>query len=145
MSTSKGLPTNAVFVFTNMIQKLLKEMKPDYFVVVWDTPGKTFRDEKFAEYKANRSEMPLDLAPQINYIHKLVDAFNIATLEKEGFEADDVIATIAAKLKHKDDLEIVIVSGDKDMGQILDKNVTMLDSMKEKITTTEHASRKSGG
>ena len=137
MSTSTGLPTNATYVFTNMVQKLLKDEHPDYFVVVWDAPGKTFRDEKYKDYKANRAEMPLDLAPQIGYIRKIVDAFNLPVLEKQGFEADDVIATIAEKMKRHEDLEVVIVSGDKDMGQVLDQNVIMLDSMKEKVTTVE--------
>ncbi len=137
LSTSKGLPTGATYVFTNMIQKLLKDEKPDYFVIVWDAPGKKFREDIYKEYKANRPEAPDDLVPQFPYIRAIVDAFRIATLEKEGYEADDVIATIVKKLKNNPELEIVIVSGDKDMGQILDERVKILDTMKDKITTAK--------
>jgi len=144
MSTSKGIPTNATYVFTNMIQKLYREMKPDYLVIVWDAPGKTLREEKYKEYKGTRKETPLDLMPQFEYIRKMVEAFSIATLEKEGYEADDVIATIAEKYRGKPDFEIVIVSGDKDMGQILDENIRMLDTMKEKETTPETIQEKWG-
>ncbi len=137
MSNSKGLPTNAIYVFTNMIQKLLRELKPDYLVMVWDAPGKTLREEKYTEYKATRKATPEPLLPQFEYIRKLVDAFKIAALEKEGYEADDVIATIAEQYRGQKDMEVVIVSGDKDMGQLLDANITMLDTMKEKETTPE--------
>jgi len=144
MSNSKGIPTNATYVFTNMLQKIFKDYEPDYLVVVWDAPGKTFREEKYKEYKATRKETPQDLIPQFDYIRAIVDGFNIATLEKEGYEADDVIATIAEKYKGRKDLEVVIVSGDKDMGQILDENVKMLDTMKEKETTPETLKEKWG-
>ncbi len=135
LSTSKGFPTGATYVFTNMLNKLLKEEKPDYLVVVWDAPGKTFREEVYEEYKANRPEAPEDLIPQFPYIREIVQALGIPTLEKEGYEADDVIATVVEKLKGNPQLEIVIVSGDKDMGQILAPGVKILDTMKEKITT----------
>jgi len=137
LTTSKGLPTNAAYVFTNMLQKLEKDMEPDYLVIVWDAPGKTFREERYEAYKANRAETPSDLIPQFDYIREIVQAFNIASLEKEGFEADDVIATIAEKLKHDKELEIVIVSGDKDMGQSVSENVKMYDSMKERETNVD--------
>lgn len=144
MTTSKGLPTNAAYVFTTMLQRLIKEQEPDYLVVVWDAPGKTFRDEKYPDYKANRKETPSDLLPQFEYIRELVNAFRVATLEKEGYEADDVIATIAEKLRPRDDLEIVIVSGDKDLGQVLAENVKLYDSMKERLTTAENVRGKYG-
>jgi len=144
MSNSKGIPTNATYVFTNMLQKIFKDYEPDYLVVVWDAPGKTFREEKYKEYKATRKETPQDLIPQFDYIRAIVDGFNIATLEKEGYEADDVIATIAEKYKGRKDMEVVIVSGDKDMGQILDENVKMLDTMKEKETNVDTLKEKWG-
>jgi len=144
LSTSKGLPTNASYVLTNMLQKLIKEEKPDYLVVIWDAPGKTFREEKYEDYKATRKETPKDLLPQFDYIRAIIDAFQIATIEKQGYEADDVIATIAEKLKSKPELEIVIVSGDKDMAQALADNVKILDTMKNKITTRETIKEKYG-
>ncbi len=133
LSTSGGLPTGATYVFTNMIRKLLKEEAPDYFAVVWDAPGRVFREEVYPDYKATRKETPEDLIPQFDSIRQVVQAFNIPALEKEGFEADDVIATIVEKLKGKG-LEIVVVSGDKDLMQLLGPGVTMLDTMKDRRT-----------
>ena len=90
LSTSRGLPTGATYVFTNMIRKLLKDEAPEFLAVIWDAPGKTFREDTYPDYKATRKETPEDLIPQFDYIRQVVEAFNIATLEKEGFEADDV-------------------------------------------------------
>ncbi len=133
LSNSSGLPTGAVYVFTNMLRKLLKEEAPEYLAVVWDAPGKTFREDIYPDYKATRKEVPEDLVPQFDYIRKVVEAFNIATLEKEGYEADDVIATMVERLSARN-MEIVIVSGDKDLTQILGPRVNMLDTMKDRRT-----------
>jgi DNA polymerase-1 len=133
LSTSSGLPTGAIYVFTNMLRKLLKDEAPEYLAVVWDAPGKTFREDSYPDYKATRKEVPEDLVPQFDYIRKVVKAFNIATLEKDGYEADDVIATMVEELSAQD-LEIVIVSGDKDLTQILGPKVSMLDTMKDRRT-----------
>jgi len=130
LSTSKGLPTNAIFGFTSMLLKILKDHKPDGVAVVFDTKAPTFRTELYEAYKANRPEMPDDLAVQIPYIKKIVEAFRIPSLEQEGYEADDLIGTLAKKAD-QDGLEVVIVSGDKDLLQLVSAQVTVLDTMKD--------------
>ncbi|QQR79797.1 MAG: DNA polymerase I [Deltaproteobacteria bacterium] len=131
LSNSKGLPTNALFGFTNMMVKLLKEHKPDLIGVVFDVARKTFRNEKYPEYKANRSEPPPDLVPQFPYFRKIIQALNLPVLELPNYEADDVIGTIASQFEKKD-WETVIVTGDKDMMQLVDDHILIFDSMKEK-------------
>jgi DNA polymerase-1 len=130
LSTAKGLPTNAIFGFTSMLLKILRDHKPDGVAVVFDTKAPTFRNKLYADYKANRPEMPDDLAVQIPYIKKIVEAFRIPSLEREGYEADDLIGTIA-KEAEKDGLEVVIVSGDKDLLQLVSNKITVLDTMKD--------------
>jgi DNA polymerase-1 len=131
LSTSKGLPTNALFGFTSMLLKLLREEKPDLIGIVFDVARKTFRNEKFPDYKANRAEPPPDLVPQFPYFRKIVKGLNLPVLELPNYEADDVIGTIAKKFEKKG-WETVIVTGDKDMMQLVDDRVAILDSMKEK-------------
>jgi len=133
LSNARGLPTGAIYVFSNMIQKLIREEKPDYLAVVWDPPVKTFRHNLYPEYKANRAETPPDLIPQFSYIRSLVQAFGIPALEQEGYEADDVIGTLAKKAAEQG-FEVVLVSGDKDLTQLLGPHVTMLDTLKDKVT-----------
>ena len=130
LSTSKGLPTNAIFGFTSMLLKILRDLKPDGVAMVFDTKAPTFRNDLYKEYKANRPEMPDDLAVQIPYIKKIVNAFRILSLEQEGYEADDLIGTIAKKAE-QDGLEVVIISGDKDLLQMVSEKVTVLDTMKD--------------
>jgi DNA polymerase-1 len=130
LSTAKGLPTNAAFGFTSMLLKVMRDHKPDGVAVVFDARGPTFRHKLYGDYKANRPTMPDDLAVQIPYIKKIVGGFRIPTLEKEGYEADDVIGTIAKKAE-KDGIEVVIVSGDKDLLQLVSEKVTLLDTMKD--------------
>ncbi len=93
LSTSKGVPTNAIYGYLSMIVKLLKDIKPDYLAFCYDRPEPSFRKDIFPEYKANRSEMPEDLAPQIPYIKKLTEALGLPAFEMQGFEADDLIGT----------------------------------------------------
>ncbi|MDX1777352.1 MAG: DNA polymerase I [Thermodesulfobacteriota bacterium] len=131
LSNSSGLPTNAIYGFTTMLQKIISVYKPDYLALVFDTPAPTFRHEVYEDYKANRPEMPDTLSAQIPYIKEVVKGFNIALLEKEGFEADDIIGTIAKKEETKD-LEIVIASGDKDLLQLVNEHITVIDTMKDK-------------
>jgi len=131
LSNSSGVPTNAIYGFTTMLQKILNEYKPDYLALIFDTPAPTFRHEVYEDYKANRPEMPDTLAAQIPYIKEVVKGYNIALLEKEGFEADDIIGTIARKEETKD-LEIVIASGDKDLLQLVNEHITVIDTMKDK-------------
>ena len=131
LSNSKGLPTNALFGFTSMLMKLLREQKPDLVGIVFDVARKTFRNEMYPAYKANRAEPPADLVPQFPYFRKIVKAMNLPVLELPNYEADDVIGTIAKKYEKKK-ISIVIVTGDKDMMQLVDENVLIYDSMKEK-------------
>ena len=131
LSNSSGVPTNAVYGFTTMLLKIINDYKPDNLAIAFDTPAPTFRHEVYQEYKANRPEMPDSLIPQIPYIKSVVEGFNIPILEKEGFEADDIIGTIAKAWDNKG-MEIVIVSGDKDLLQLVSTHITVLDTMKDK-------------
>ncbi len=118
MRNSKGQLTQAVFVFTSMLRKLIEDEKPDYIAAVFDTAEPTFRHDSFADYKANREEMPEDLAQQLPYIEKVCEAFNIPILKRPGFEADDIIGTLAKECAAKK-LKAVIVSNDKDLCQLV--------------------------
>ncbi len=118
LGTSTGQVTQAVYIFTNMLRKLLMDEKPNYIAAIFESGEKTFRHETFADYKANRLAMPDDLASQIPYIIRLCEAFNIPVINAPGFEADDVIGTLAAKVAEKK-LQAVIVSNDKDMCQLV--------------------------
>ncbi|MCB9072080.1 MAG: DNA polymerase I [Bdellovibrionaceae bacterium] len=143
LSTSQGLPTNAIYGFLSMVVKLLKEIKPDYVAFCFDRPEPSFRKDIYEEYKANRSEMPEDLVPQVPYIKKLTEALGIPMFEQAGFEADDIIGTLAQLHKnHK--LDVVIVSGDKDFSQLINKHVTMLDTMKDKLFDEKEVKEKWG-
>ncbi len=118
LRNSKGQVTQAVFVFTNMLRKLLDDEKPDYIAAVFDTAEKTFRHDNYAEYKANRPDMPDDLSSQMPYIIKVCEAFDIPVLKYDGFEADDLIGTLANKVQAKG-MQAVIVSNDKDLCQLV--------------------------
>jgi len=133
LSSSDGMPTNAIFGFTNMIIKIMKEKKPDYFAIVFDSPGPTHRHEMYEEYKAHRPGMPDELKSQIPHIKEIIDAFRIKTIEMPGYEADDLLGTLA-KNAEKEKLDVYIVTGDKDMCQSVSPRVRLYDSMKEKIT-----------
>ena len=131
LSNSKGFPTNAIYGFTNMLLKVLRDRGAEYAALAFDAPGPTFRHEVFGEYKANRPSMPEDLRIQIPFIKEIVSALRLPILEKEGYEADDLIATLARKLE-REGTETVIVSGDKDLMQLISSHVTMYDPMKDK-------------
>jgi DNA polymerase I len=118
LRNSKGQVTQAVFVFTNMLRKLLADEHPDYIAAVFDSPEKTFRHDSFADYKANRAEMPEDLVTQMPFIVRVCEAFNIPILRAPGFEADDIIGTLAQKVAGKG-MQAVIVSNDKDLCQLV--------------------------
>ena len=118
LRNSKGQVTQAVFVFTNMLRKLIKDEKPEYIAAVFDTSAPTFRHDSFAAYKANRAEMPDDLAAQIPFIVRVCEAFCIPIVKYDGFEADDVIGTLAQEIMKKD-MQAVIVSNDKDLCQLV--------------------------
>jgi DNA polymerase I len=133
LSSPKGFPTNALYGFTQMLLKLIKDRQPGHVAVVFDLGRQTFRTELYPEYKANRAAMPDDLIPQIGPIKEMVRAFNIPVLEKQGFEADDIIGTIARECEEKG-MDVVVVTGDKDLMQIVTANVTLLDTMKDKTS-----------
>ena len=130
LSNSKGLPTNAAFGFTRMLLKVLKDHRPDYLAVIFDSKAPTFRTEAYKEYKANRPAMPEGLTPQIPYIKKIVEAYRIAILEKDGYEADDLIGTVAKAVESE--VDVVIITGDKDILQIVDDHIQTYDTLKEK-------------
>jgi DNA polymerase-1 len=130
MRTSTGLSTEAVYIFNNMLRKLGKTHSPDYIAAVFESSTPTHRLTEFAEYKANRSEAPPDLAEQLPYVRRILSALRIPVLEYPGFEADDVIGTIARRGEAAG-LDVVIVSSDKDMLQLVTDRVTMLDPAKD--------------
>lgn len=118
LMTSKGQVTQAVFIFTNMLRKLIQDEQPKYIAAVFESKEKTFRHEAFADYKATRTAMPDELASQLPYIRRLCEAYNVPMITVSGFEADDVIGTLAVKAAEKG-LRAVIVSNDKDMCQLV--------------------------
>ncbi len=133
LSTSRGLPTNAVFGYITMLMKVVREHAPEYLAVALDPPGPTFREERYPAYKANRAETPEALAAQFPWIRTVTEAFGIAVAERPGFEADDVIATLA-KAGAERGLDVVVVTGDKDLMQIVTDRVTLLDTMKDRAS-----------
>jgi len=118
LRNSQGQVTQAVFVFTNMLRKLINDERPDYVAAVFDTAAPTFRHDSFEAYKANREEMPEDLAAQLPFIERVCEAFNLPILKYDGFEADDIIGTLAKKAADRE-IKAVIVSNDKDLCQLV--------------------------
>ncbi len=132
LATSSGMATNAVFGFTKMLLDLIRENSPDYLTVVFDRPREeTFRRKIYPEYKANRDDMPEDLVHQIPYIKKILQALNVPALEAPGFEADDVLATLARRFA-SEGVQVTVVTGDKDLMQIVADRIDLLDTMKDK-------------
>ena len=130
MRTSTGLSTEAVYIFNNMLRKLVKEHSPAYIAAIFESGEPTHRVQEFADYKANRTEMPPDLADQIPHVRRILDAMRIPVLHFPGFEADDVIGTLARRVEGQG-LDVVIVSSDKDMLQLVDDHVFMLNPAKD--------------
>lgn len=131
LTTAEGLPTNALYGFTTMCVRLLRESKPDYIAFCFDRPEPSFRVEMYEDYKANRTEMPDDLEQQIPYIKKIVELLGISALEMPGYEADDLIGTLAVA-GEKAGLEVIIVSSDKDFAQLVTDKIQLFDTMKNK-------------
>jgi len=125
MNAPSGIPTKVPFLFSNILRRLIKDYQPDYLGIVFDTKGPTFRDKLFEKYKAQRPPMPDDLSVQIPYVRKLCEAMHLPILEFLGYEADDVIGALAAQGAKKQ-LEVLIVSNDKDMMQLVGKSVRTL-------------------
>jgi DNA polymerase-1 len=125
-----------------MLLKVLKEHQPDYLVMTFDSKAPTFRSEVYKEYKANRPATPEGLTPQIPYIKKIMEAYRIATLEVDGYEADDIIGTLAKGMKRE--IDVVVITGDKDMLQLVDDRIEVYDSMKEKRFGVEEVIQRFG-
>lgn len=143
-SNSKGLPTQAVYGFATMLAKVMREQKPDYVCVAFDAPGPTFRHEQFPDYKATRQSMPEDLIVQVPYIKQLVKLHGIPHLEIQGYEADDLIATLTLQAVQAG-LEVVIVSGDKDLFQLIhDPAVRQWDPQRDRLFTEAAVEEKTG-
>jgi len=130
LKNSKGQSTNAVYGFIMMLKKLLSNENPDYLAIAFDLKGPTFRHKKFKEYKIKRKPMPDDLVSQLPLIKEMLLAYNIPIFEKEGFEADDVLATVAKETSKKG-IEVYIVTGDKDALQLVDENIRVYNTHKE--------------
>ena len=128
LTNSKGHPTGAAYGMTNMLKRLEAEVQPDLAAVVFDARGKTFRDDLYPEYKANRPPMPMELRSQIESIHAIVRALGFTVLVEGGVEADDVIGTLAEQAGKKG-LDVLVCTGDKDMAQLVDERVTMVNNL----------------
>jgi DNA polymerase I len=136
LSNSQGLPTNAIFGFTRMLIKLLEDRKPIYLIMLFDYKGPTFRHKIYEKYKANRLAMPDDLCIQIPYIKEVTQGLNLPSLELEGYEADDLIGTLATKAE-KAGFSVIVVTGDKDFMQLVTENIQIWDPMKDKAITMD--------
>jgi len=147
---SDGLPTGAVNGFCIMLHKLLEDSrsdasknKPTHFVVIFDSARKNFRNKIYKDYKANRSEAPEDLVPQFEYIRKSVDAFNVTSAEMLNYEADDLIATYTDQIIKKG-AKVTIISGDKDLMQLVKPGVRLYDPMKSRVLGNKEVKEKFG-
>ncbi len=132
LTTSRGRPTNAVYGFITMLNKIIKEEKPTYLAIAFDLPGPTFRHKKFENYKAQRKPMPDQLAEQMSSIKEVVEAYKIPIFEKKGFEADDVLATLARRAQ-AEGLDVYIATGDKDMLQLVNSWIKIYSPHKENL------------
>lgn len=140
---SDGLPVNGVYGFTKMLINLIVDLKSTHIAVVFDTGGKTFRHNIFEGYKANRPPVPEEMIPQFPIIREVVDVLNIKSIEKSGYEADDIIATLS-KQAEKDGYEVWIISGDKDLMQLVDDNVFMYETKDNKVIGIKEVEEKWG-
>ena len=132
LTTTKGQPTNAVYGFIRAVRSLLKDYEPDYAAICFDSKGKTHREEKFAEYKIQRPPMPDELRSQIPLIIDVMKAFNLAVFQLDGYEADDILATLATTMAKKG-VDVVIASDDKDLYQLANGHIQIYSFRKEKI------------
>lgn len=143
MTSPKGIPTNALYGTFSMLLRLMEKWQPDYIVSCFDSKAPSFRNQLFPEYKANRGEMPEDLQAQVPLLKKMVKLLGIHSLEREGFEADDLIGSMTEfGRRHK--LRVVIVSGDKDFAQLVGEETVLLDTMKSKTYNIEGVKKKWG-
>lgn len=143
LTTSSGFPTNALFGFTRMLKKLMVDADSENIAVAFDVGRETFRLQMFPEYKANRKECPQELIPQLPYFRDIAAALGLPILELPGFEADDIIGTLAVRLA-KAGCQVVIVSGDKDLMQFIGPNISMWDTMHDKYYASKDVVEKFG-
>jgi len=143
LSTSRGFPTNAAYGFARMLIKLIHDRDPKYVAMVFDSRKPTFRHELYPDYKGHRPEMPEDLAMQIPVIHEITGGFNVPVFLMDGYEADDLIGTLARQAEAAG-FEVVMVTGDKDMIQLITDKVTMWDPMKDQVTDRDRVLAEKG-
>jgi DNA polymerase-1 len=136
LSTSRGVVTNATYGFTRMLLKLLKQAHPSHIAIAFDSPKKTFRDDLFADYKANRPPAPSALLGQIPYIYRVVEALRIKLLLLDGYEADDVLGTLALRAAGRG-FDVIIVTADKDFMQLVGPHISLWDTMRDRRTTAD--------
>jgi DNA polymerase I len=143
LTNSKQQPTGAAYGIVNMMRRLLSDYDPEFIAVVFDAPGKTFRDDMYPEYKANRPSMPDEMRSQIAPIHKIVEALGLPLLHIAGVEADDVIGTLSVQASNAG-LEVLISTGDKDMTQLVNANVTVVNTMDGAVLDEDGVRQKFG-
>jgi 5'-3' exonuclease len=131
LSNAKGIPTHAVLGFTTMLLKVLREEEPDALAVAFDGPGPTVRHHEFAQYKAQRPEMPESMVQQIPYVHRVLEAMRVPVLMIPAEEADDILGTVAVRAA-AEGYRVTLVSGDKDLFQLVDGRIAVRDTMKER-------------
>ena len=135
LRNAQGTPTNAVYIFVTMLRKLLNEHKPEFIAASFDLPGRTFRDDLVADYKANRTPMPDELAQQIPMVHAACEALGVPILTSERYEADDVIGTLAEKAAAAG-FDVAIVTGDKDFFQLVGDGIRVFNPQATKAPGT---------
>ncbi len=143
LSNAEGFPTNAIYGFTNMLLKIIREKRPDGLAVFFDRPEPTARHRMYKEYKAQRPEAPVELVEQLPYIRQIVAAFQVPVFEAPGYEADDLIGTIARKAESSGNT-VFIVTADKDMLQLVDEHVKIYDPMKDRVLDEDYVRERFG-
>ncbi|QTS84203.1 DNA polymerase I [Coxiella endosymbiont of Amblyomma nuttalli] len=143
LTNSRGYPTGAIYGVINMLRKLTTDYQPDYMAVIFDPKGKTFRNDLYSAYKANRIEMPNKLRDQIKPLFAIIKALGLPLIIKEGYEADDVIATLAKKAQQKG-LHVLISTGDKDLTQIVNSHITLINTMTDHLLDPYEVEKKFG-
>lgn len=143
LNNSKGLPTGAIYGVINMLKKLIAQYQPRYVAVIFDPKGGTFRNKLYKEYKANRKIMPDDLQVQIKPLFEIIKALGLPLMIEEGYEADDVIATLAVRAK-SEGVPVLISTGDKDLAQIVDESITLVNTMTDRLMDREGVIEKFG-
>ncbi len=136
LNNSEGQPTGAIYGVINMTRSLLKQYQPEYIAMVFDAKGKTFRNDLYEEYKANRPPMPDELRSQVPFLYEIIEAMGLPLLVIEGVEADDVIGTLAAQAV-ENSVEVLISTGDKDMAQLVNEHVTLVNTMDNRVMDVE--------